>query len=208
VAFTAPFGEEEFQALAALGCDLEPRPLRQGDFWFYRNRAALPRARLVSAWEPVDSLPEKDALEPFLDGIQDGSIPYREVVYLRQTPDPAPVATSAALPSPVFVRDSMNEVVLETQSPVPALLLLSDMAAPGWAVQVDGRDGTLLEADLVLRAVALEAGSHTVRFHYGDPSVRAGLTLSISGLILVVLLLMPLGRFRPGAKTGDRTDDA
>jgi len=101
----------------------------------------------------------------------------------------------------------MNEVVLETQSPVPALLLLSDMMAPGWRVQVDGQDTELLAADLVLRAVALEAGSHTVRFHYTDSSVRAGLNLSVSGMILVILLLIPLGRFRMGAKTGESTID-
>jgi uncharacterized membrane protein YfhO len=101
----------------------------------------------------------------------------------------------------------MNEVVLETESPVPALLLLSDMMAPGWRVQVDGADGILLEADLVLRAVALEAGRHTVRFHYHDPSLGAGLTLSVIGVILVALLLFPVGRFRTGAKTEDETAD-
>ena len=207
VAFGGPFGEAEFTALASLGCDLDPAPVNRGNPWLYRNRSALPRARLVSTWKPVSSLPEKDALEPFLDGIQDGTIPVKDVVYLDQTPDPAPVAPSSALPAPVFTIDSMNEVVLETQSPVPALLLLSDMMAPGWRVQVDGQDTELLAADLVLRAVALEAGSHTVRFHYTDSSVRAGLNLSVSGMILVILLLIPLGRFRMGAKTGESTID-
>ena len=207
VAFTAPFGEAEFNALAVLGCDLDPEPIGPGNPWLYRNRSALPRARLMTSWRPVSSLPEKDALEPFLDGIQAGSLPVAEVIYLAKEPDPAPVAAAAALPAPVFTVDSLNEVVLETESPVPALLLLSDMMAPGWRVQVDGQDKELLTADLVLRAVALEAGSHTVRFHYSDSSVRAGLTLSISGMILVILLLIPLGRFRVGAKTGERTID-
>ncbi|MEN8007092.1 MAG: hypothetical protein ABFS42_08755 [Candidatus Krumholzibacteriota bacterium] len=207
VAFGGPFGEAEFSTLAAHGCDLDPEPVHQGRTWLYRNRGALPRARLVTAWQPVSSLPEKDALEPFLDGIQAGTIPVADVVYLDETPDPAPESAATALPSPVFTLDSLNEVVLETESPVPALLLLSDMMAPGWRVQVDGRDAELLEADLVLRAVALEAGHHTVRFHFGDSSVRTGLTLSLSGVILVILLLIPLGRFRSGAKTGERTID-
>ncbi len=64
------------------------------------------------------------------------------------------------------------------------MLVLADMNAPGWRVEVDGRTRPLLAADLVLRGVALEAGDHTVRFIYGDPSVRAGLSLSILGVVL------------------------
>ncbi len=207
VAFGGPFGEAEFVALAALGCDLDRQPVHKGNPWFYHNRSALPRARLMTVWRLVDSLPEKDALEPFLDGIQAGDIDVAGTVILDQAPVPIPIPAASTLPAPVFVVDSMNEVVLETESPVPALLLLSDMMAPGWRVQVDGADRILLEADLVLRAVALEAGRHTVRFHYRDASVQAGLTLSVSGVILLALLLIPMGRFRREAKTGDRTDD-
>ncbi len=207
VAFGGPFGEAEFSTLAALGCDLAHEPVHEGNLWFYRNRSALPRARLVTAWRSVDSLPEKDALEPFLDGIQSGDIDVAGTVFLDRAPAVEPIPAASVLPAPVFVVDSMNEVILQTESPVPALLLLSDMMTPGWRVQVDGADGSLLQADLVLRAVALEAGRHTVRFHYRDPSVRAGLTLSVSGVILMALLLFPFGRFRPGAKTGDRTAD-
>jgi hypothetical protein len=207
VAIGGPLGEAQFTALAALGCDLDQDPVHRTNPWLYRNRSALSRARLVTAWRLVDSLPEKDALEPFLDGIQAGDLDVIGTVFLDQTPVPAPVEATSALSAPVFTVDSMNEVVLETESPVPALLLLSDMMAPGWRVQVDGADGILLEADLVLRAVALEAGRHTVRFHYHDPSVRAGLTLSVIGVILVALLLFPVGRFRTGAKTEDGTAD-
>jgi len=203
VVFGGPFGETEFAALASLGCDLKREPLHEGNPWFYVNQTAVPRARLVTTWRLVDSLPEKDALEPFLDGIQAGEIDVINTVFLDQQPVPTPATAAATGPEPIFVVDSLNEVVLKTESPVPALLLLSDLMAPGWRVEVDGRPGVLLEADLVLRAVALEAGSHTVRFHYQDPSVRAGLTLSASGVILMILLLVPLGRFRTGAKTGD-----
>ncbi len=207
VTFGNPFGEAEFGALSSLGCDLDPKPVHRGNPWCYVNRSAMPRARLLTEWKPVDSLPEKDALEPFLDGIQAGDIDVTGTVYLDETPVPAPAQAATALKEPVFVVDSMNEVVLETTSPVPALLLLSDMMTPGWRVQVDGRDAVLLQADLILRAVALEAGSHTVRFHYQDRSVRAGLTLSLCGLILVAGLLVPWRRLRPGPKAGNGTAD-
>jgi hypothetical protein len=102
------------------------------------------------------------------------------------------------------VEDFMNDVVLETESPVPALLLLSDMMAPGWDVEIDGQDADLLRADLVLRAVALPAGNHVVRFHYRDPSVRAGLGLSLSGALVVLFLLLPAAIF-PRRRSGGKT---
>ena len=55
--------------------------------------------------------------------------------------------------------------------------------------------------------MALAAGAHTVRFHYRDPSVRAGLTLTLVGLVLVaVLLAAPGGASRRGAEAGERAD--
>ena len=53
---------------------------------------------------------------------------------------------------------------------------------------------------LVLRAVALEAVTHEVRFVFHDPAVGRGLTLTVIGAILILaLLLMPLAlnRLRP-----------
>ena len=47
-----------------------------------------------------------------------------------------------------------------------------------------------IELDATSAEVALEAGAHTVRFHYRDRSVRAGLTLSVLGVILVVVSLL------------------
>ena len=44
----------------------------------------------------------------------------------------------------------------------------------------------------------------TVRFHYHDPAVRKGLTLTVIGVILIMALLaipMVLTRLRPGLGT-------
>ena len=127
-----------------------------------------------------------------------------ETVYLTETPDPAPKTSPGNLPVPQFLVDGLDEVELQVNSPVPALLLLADMMAPGWKVEVDGVSRPLLRADLVLRAVAVDAGQHTVRFHYHDPAVRKGLTLTVIGVILILALLaipMVLARLRPGFGT-------
>jgi hypothetical protein len=189
ISFERALTQPDLDFLRQIGTDLEAGPVQNRAPFFYRNTAAVPRARLMTSWQPVSALPEKDALEPFLDGIQSGAIDYRGTVYLDQDPVPAPVSVSQNLPEPVFVNDGLDEVVLQVDSPTAALLLLADMNTPGWQVEVDGASRPLLKADLVLRAVALEAGAHTVRFHYSDPSVRRGLFMSVTGVILALLLI-------------------
>jgi len=203
VVFDRAFAPEQIEALLSLGLDLDPVPVHRGPPVLYRNLAALPRARLVTTWQPVSSLPEKDALGPFLDGIASGQIDVSGSVYLAEAPVPTPGTWTGTLPVPEFLADGPDEVQLQVENPVPALLLLADMMAPGWQVEVDGQSRPLLTADLVLRAVALEAGSHTVRFTYHDPAVRKGLTLTvIGGILILALLIGPVvfARLRPGVR--------
>lgn len=190
VVFEGVLQPEDVSALQQVGLDLDPKPVNSGLPAVYRNRAALPRARLVTKWQPNSTLPGAGALLPFLDGVASGAVDVRDTVYLDDKPVPLPQPAADALPLPVFVTDDLDEVVLTVDTPVPSLLLLADMMTPGWQVEVDGGSRPLLTADLVLRAVALEAGTHTVRFHFVDPSVRKGLTLTIIGAILVGLLLV------------------
>jgi len=190
VAFDEKFSEPQLNALASLGAALDPSSATNTRPVFYRNLNAVPRARLLTRWELVSTLPEKDALEPFLDGIQAGRIDVFNTVFLSEKPSVLPENSSESLPEPVFVKDDLNEVILEVKSPVSALLLLSDMMVPGWTAQVDGQTVPILEADLVLRAVALEAGTHQVHFRYSDPGVKLGLTLSVIGGILTLIMLL------------------
>ena len=204
VAIDRPLAPGDFPVLTSFGVEVDPDPLPSDGPALYRNLAALPRARLLTRWQPVSALPEKDDLPSFLDGVQAGEIDVRDQVWLNETPVPEPRAAAQALPAPVFTVDGTDEVVLTVDSPVPALLLLADMMAPGWKVEVDGEAKPLLTADLVLRAVALEAGPHTVRFHYSAQAVGRGLTLSALGVMLVlILLLLPLAaRLRPKTPEG------
>ncbi len=195
VAYDQAFAAGDLDYLAGQGVQLDPQPLQAGRPAFYRNGAALPRARLLAAWRPQSALPLGGDLPAFLDAVQAGTIAVADTVTLDRTPEPVP--TAGPLPVPTFTRDDFDEVVLETVAPGPAVLVLADMNAPGWHVEVDGNRRPLLAADLVLRAVALEPGPHTVRFFYRDPSVRAGLTLSLLGLALVAALLTLSFRRRP-----------
>ncbi len=167
---------EAFDVLRQAGLDLDPAGVPRGGIWIYRNRAALPRARLADRWRP-----QNGAFEPLLDAIAAGTHDPRAAVVLDRDPQPAPQPGAAPLPAPEYVRDGLNEVVLRTRADRPAVLVLADLHAPGWAVEVDGQAQALLQADHVLRAVALTAGPHEVRFHYRDPAVSRGLALTLLG---------------------------
>jgi hypothetical protein len=79
-----------------------------------------------------------------------------------------------------------QQVVVSVQAPAAGYLVLTDAWYPGWRVRVDGQEAPLLRADLIFRAVYLEAGEHTVEFTYAPASFRTGLLLSGAALVLVL----------------------
>jgi len=205
VVLEQPLPAEAMPIVAELGFELDPEPLYSAATTVYRNRSALPRARLVSQYRLVETLPQGGALGPFLDAIQAGQIDVAEQVLLEHDPQPRPQppATDGPLPSPVYVRDALDEVVLRTAAPTATLLVLADMYAPGWRADIDGQPAEVLRADLILRAVAVPPGEHEVRFVYQDDSVRAGLAISLAGIGgVLLLLLLPLAR-RPREDSSD-----
>ena len=195
--------------LRELGADLVFPAFFSGDgMTLYENRSALPRARLYDRWVAAGSGSGGGQLGDFLDRLQAGAGGADRPVALDRTPDPAPTPGGAPLPAPVFERDDLGEVILRTAATVPTVLLLADMAAPGWSVSIDGQPAVALRGDLVLRAVAVPAGGHLVRWVYRDPWLRRGLLCSAAGSVILLLLLAPwpavAGRRARGAGTAPR----
>jgi hypothetical protein len=76
-------------------------------------------------------------------------------------------------------------VELETTSPRAGFLVLSDTFRPGWIAEVDGARSPILRALTVMRAVAVPAGTHRVRFTYRPASLRWGALVSLLSLLVV-----------------------
>ncbi len=171
------------------GLDLLPDGMAVAGTWIYRLRDPLPRARLVDSYELSGAQATGKDLAAFLDAVAAGQHDFRRTVVLDREPSPRPQTGQEPLPEPVITRDGLNEVALTIATPRPAVLVLADLAAPGWRVAVNGQPATLLRADLALRAVALPAGSHDVRFEFHDPALRRGLLLALGGVLGVAVLL-------------------
>ena len=82
-----------------------------------------------------------------------------------------------------------ERVVIQTQMAEQGYLVLSDTHYPGWRATVDGRESTIVRANLLFRAVFLPAGEHEVIFSYAPSSLRWGGAVSLATLLVIVLLM-------------------
>jgi hypothetical protein len=70
----------------------------------------------------------------------------------------------------------------------PGLLVVSEIAYPGWEVEIDGAMGFLEDHEKLLRAVQLTPGEHEVEFTFRSGSLRAGALITLLGLIILASL--------------------
>jgi len=89
----------------------------------------------------------------------------------------------------IFKR-SHNRMQIETDSPRPSILVLSEIYYPGWKVIVDGNNASSYQVDYMLRAVPLPEGKHNVEFFYWPDSLIFGATISIITVVCLLLILL------------------
>jgi hypothetical protein len=79
-----------------------------------------------------------------------------------------------------------------------AVAVFVEQSYPGWTAQVDGRPAPLWRANLLMRAVPLQAGDHRIHLHYEGEGVRAGQWGSLLSLLaLVGITIGARGKAKP-----------
>ncbi|MFP2895123.1 HAD-IC family P-type ATPase [Corallococcus sp. 4LFB] len=136
-----------------------------------RSRTALPRAFLVQRARVVT-----DAQA--LAAVEDAAQPFRHTAFLASG---APLERPECTGSVAWVRQGARHLELKVDACDESYLVVSDSHYPGWTATVDGQEVPIHRADLVLRAVRVPRGLHTVRFDYDPLSFRLGLALSVLG---------------------------
>jgi hypothetical protein len=150
----------------------------------YEDPRALPRAFLVPESRRLASNQVMEAVAlPAFD-------PTRMVLLETlpgEPPNPFGLGGDAVPPAliPATVSEYRPEHVrMEIDAPYAGYFVLMDTPYPGWTARVDGQPVRWRPANWVGRAVGVEAGHHSVEFHFQPASVRVGLFISLASLAL------------------------
>jgi hypothetical protein len=178
--FTQVMAFELYQREA--GGPILTRTNSTGPFAVFEFTGALPRAKLYSDWQVNTN--DQATLTELANKTFD---PAQTVLVTG----PLPVVKTAAgtnrnAGTVEFGSYAPKHVKLRAQAQSSGVLLLNDKYDPNWKVVVDGKPGTLLRCNYIMRGVFLEPGEHTVEFQF-KPSVKA-LYVSLSAIAVGAML--------------------
>jgi len=149
----------------------------------YEREKPLPRAYAV---HEVRVIPDSRKIFPAL---QREDFDFSRTVILEKKPGIVLNEQAVKGPAPqVEIMSSLpHEVVIRAALSNAGVLVLSDVYYPGWMAHVDGHPREILRANYAFRAVALEAGAHTVTFRYEPRSFTCGARVSLGAIVLLAL---------------------
>ena len=155
----------------------------------YESTPSLPRAYLVE-----DAIVASDAADAVRKLSAPGFDLRRQVVVDAAPVWPANALAQEAAAGAELVHAGAEEVRLRVATPRPALLVLTDLHWPGWRVTVNGEIRSMIRANALFRAIAVEPGAHDVRFVYEPGPAHIGALVSAVTLVLVIAVLAPWPR--------------
>jgi hypothetical protein len=159
----------------------------QAPLFVYENTTALPRAYLAGKFEVIKN--DLDALTR----LRSGEFDPHQTVLLAEAPQTAPAADTSAHAE--LLKYSFHEIIVETQSAAPQILVLSDNYYPiCWQAFVDGRPAKTLLANYAFRGVEVPPGKHRVEWRYASRAFDRGTWLSLGALFVIVGLIALGGR--------------
>ncbi len=83
-----------------------------------------------------------------------------------------------------------DRLVIETEATKDTLLVLSEMAYPGWRAKVDGQEVAWQRGNYLLCGVPVAAGKHRIEFTYQPDIVKYGAVVTLTtalGLLCLVV---------------------
>ncbi len=142
----------------------------------------LPRAYFVS--QPYIAQSNQQVIDRLRNPNFD---PHQEVVIIQDEANKLiNTSTSSVDFIPVSVQNSeAGQVQLTVSAPTPGFVVLTDTYYFGWQAEVNGQPAKILLANLAFRAVAIEAGQHTIDFYYRPLSFTFGLWTSIITCLII-----------------------
>jgi hypothetical protein len=160
------------------------------EVFIMENEAALPRFQVYTSYRIVGSL---DAALAAMRELREPSL-------VVEVPDPArlsglppgidgdgPLQAQAAKLEVFSAADTLYRIKVDARQPV--WLFVADANYPGWEATIDGASVPVFSAQVLGKAVAVPAGTHTVAFRFRSRSFQAGLAVTLTTLLATVVLL-------------------
>ncbi len=172
-----------FQALV-LSDQNRLRLAHSGDVKIYENLDVLPRAFFVRRQGAAVAADDESALRLMQEQTFD---PSTEVVLAGDAAIGLDDGQLQGGEDSVRVMHYAPErVEIEVEAQAAGYLVLTDAWYPGWEATVDSEPVQVYRANLLFRAVAVDAGSHRVMFAFRPTSVSIGAGTSLVGLVILV----------------------
>jgi hypothetical protein len=149
----------------------------EGAFKVYENQRFLPRHYMVYGYRVIKKPDE------FVAALLDKGFDPASSVLLEEDPEVKIKPPGSFSVEVLSYKNNSSELKVTTDS--EGILVASESWYPGWKAFVDGKETELLKANLVLRAVKLNAGVHTVRFDYSPASFKTGVAISAAAVVSV-----------------------
>ena len=161
-----------------------------GDVKIYENLGAFPRAFVAHRMRVA--VDDEQALALMRDPAFDSA----DQVVLGSLPNPGSRASGevepvygATIDRVAITHYTPERVEIEVDAGAPGHLVLTDAWYPGWGATVDGKRVPVLQADLLFRAVGVDAGHHLVIFTFRPESLFIGAGISLVGFICLAAVV-------------------
>lgn len=172
----------------------------------YERLDAIPRATLADALvrvaDPDERLARLGARAPDGPILVEGALGAGGVRASRLPP------SALGGGSAEIVSDEPDRVAVATDSDGPGLLVLRDVAAPGWRAAVDGEPADVIVADHAFRGVTVPDGEAEVVFTYLPDGYVLGRTMALAGVVGAGALAALLGLLARRARGRGARPDA
>jgi len=147
------------------------------------SKHVTPRAFLTSEYKIIKTPKDYEI------ALMDKTFLPEKTVLLETAPDFANMPASST--GTVQIKTYQpNKIVMETNTTIPAMLVLTDTYYPGWTALVDNTPTPIFRADYTYRALKVPTGIHTVVLYFNPLSVRIGLILTISSILILLVFLI------------------
>lgn len=155
------------------------QPGEQIPFQIFENLDAMPRAFVVGEVAECADLETQDRIEQLEE------LNPRETVQVER--DALPNGPRSGFSPAKIDEYKPDRLTVSVELDASGYLVLADLYHPGWKATIDGKAAEILPANLALRAVPLQAGSHVVEFSYECPGQKTGLAVSLAALIALLI---------------------